>query len=164
MFKWIFLILLIGGGYYGYTKFMAPPSPAAIAYSKFFDALSRGEYDKAKQMAKGSALSDVDALQSQMTRNLAPTVYGITANVTAGKMINEVAGMIKNTAFKATKETKSVDRIFLEGDGSVCREQPGCMGVRCTHCVQSTHSAELCPDTSSLVVCSYQVTELDNNK
>lgn len=163
MFKWIFLILLIGGGYYGYTKFMAPPSPAAIAYSKFFDALSRSEYDKAKQMSQGAALSDVEAIQSRMTRNIAPQVYGITAQASAGAMVNEIAGMVSSTSFKAIKETKSGDRILLEGKGSICREQPGCSGARCFHCVQSAHNVELCPDASGLAVCSYTVTDLGNN-
>lgn len=167
MSRFIMLVLLAAGVYYGYTHYYNPkPSQAAMAYQAFAEALAYGKYDEAARMASGKAADAVEQKRSEMTRNIGPSgkIYGQSMpTVSATTLTNEIAGPIVKVAFKATEESPAGSNIALKGNQSVCREQPGCTGARCVHCVESAHVAELCPDAAGgpPKICAYSITELE---
>lgn len=167
MSRFIMLVLLAAGFYYGYTHYYNPkPSQAAMAYQGFAEALAYGKYDEAARMASGKAADAVEQKRSEMTRNIGPSgkIYGPSLPaVSAATLTNEIAGPISKVSFKATEESKAGNSVALKGRQSVCREQPGCTGVRCVHCAESVHVAELCPDPAggSPKICAYSITEVD---
>lgn len=182
MGKLILLLILAAAAYFGYTKFMGPhagASEAVAAYSQFADAMARNHYDQAKSLASGAALSTVESEESSMTKNLVINPYagskevanearaeaGLPAmkdkSVTGVTMLNEMAGPVASTKFESTSEKVSGDSASLTIKGSVCRQQPGCMGVRCTYCKQTQHTVEMCKVSGSWKVCSFQVADVN---
>jgi len=56
----LILLVLVGGGYYGYQhSSMAPKSEAFQANQKFADHMARDQYQEAKSLTAGAALQQV---------------------------------------------------------------------------------------------------------
>ena len=177
MGKLVFLCILASIGYFGYNKLFKPNaglSGAAVVYSRFAEALAYDRFDEAKSFAQGRALSMVEEEESRLTKDLSPIKIWPGAKaaadearseaglgplnnkpaVTASQLMEEIAGRVTSATFKVTTEQASGESSTLEVNGSICRQQPGCMGIRCTNCIQSQHIAEMCKSAGSWNVCS----------
>lgn len=183
MGKFIFFCVLVAGGYFGYNKFIKQhlgPSDAVVAYAKFADAEARNHFDEAKSFAQGQALSTIEEKEGKLTKNLVINPYAGSKDfandarneaglkpladkvATGASMIDQIAGPVTSTKFDVITEHLSGDSSTLEVKGNVCRQQPGCMGMRCTHCAQSQHTVEMCKRGGNWSVCSYSIADLPN--
>lgn len=183
MKKLIFLCILAAIGYFGYNKYFKQylgPSEAAVAYTRFADALAYYRFDEAKSLARDQGLSTVKAEERKLTRNLSPFKIGAGAMaaanearkeaglgalkdksvVTGAQLMEELAGPVVGTKFEVVTEKVSGNSSRLEVKGNICRKQPGCMGTRCTSCLKSLHTVEMCKNTDSWQVCSYEIAEV----
>lgn len=183
MGKLVFLCVVAAAGYFGYNHFIKQhlgPSEASMIYTRFADAIARDRFDEAKSLATGQALSTVEQEERRLTKNLSPInpYAGVSdaANearkeaglmplkdksvVTGSQLINEIAGTISSTKFEVATEHMSGDSSTLEVKGNICRQQSGCMGIRCGHCIQSLHTVKMCKDAGSWQVCAYTIAEV----
>lgn len=84
--------------------------------------------------------------------------------VTGAQLMEEIAGPVVGTKFEVVAEKASENSSALEVKGSICRKQPGCMGTRCTNCIQSLHTVEMCKNTDGWRVYSYEIAEMPRKK
>ena len=149
-----------------------------MVYAKFADAVARNHFDEAKSLAQGQALSTVEEEESKLTKNLVINPYAGAKDfanearneaglkpqndkvVTGATLIDQMAGPIASTKFEVITEHLSGDSSSLEVKGNVCRQQPGCMGMRCTYCAPSQHTVEMCKNTVGWRVCGYKIVEM----
>jgi hypothetical protein len=74
------VIVLIGvgiEGWFGYKQYLAPPSPAYLAYQQYADALAREQYDRAETLSTGQAQAAMLSLR-QGAAGASIKVYGKT--------------------------------------------------------------------------------------
>jgi hypothetical protein len=117
MNKFLILLVLVGGGYYGYQRSsMAPKSEAFQAYQKFADHMARDQYQEAKSWTAGATLQQVDLLL-QPAPNYGSTPVGLYKSVMSDRAVKqygrnltrELAGDVGETAYKVESEQKQSD-------------------------------------------------------
>lgn len=117
MKKFLVLLILIGGGYYGYQhSSLTPKSEAVQAYQKFADHLVRDQYQEAKTWSAGAALQQVDYLL-QPPPNYGSSPVGLYKSVMSDQSIKqyarnltrELGGDVGETSYKVESEQKQSD-------------------------------------------------------
>lgn len=142
LFKIVLLAALGAGGWWGYQKYLAPPSPAFAAYTQYADALAREQYQKAAEVSSGQARGYID----QRTQMMAPTsmkVYG--KDLTMSKpSISSIAGDVAWIKYKRKEEKKGEGgTVTLQVEETVCRIPPGVSSALCKWPVDFLHEVEV---------------------
>lgn len=142
LFKLVLLAALGVGGWWGYQKYLAPPSPAFAAYTQFAEAMAREQYQKAADISSGQARSFVD----ERTQIMSPStmqVYGKSFTMSKPS-ISSIAGEIAWIKYKRKEEKKGGNgAVSLQVEETVCRIPPGVSSAICKWPVEFLHEVEV---------------------
>ncbi len=163
MNKLLILLLLIGGGYYGYQHSgFAPKSEAVKTYQKFADHLARDQYQEAKQYATGPALLAVDSL-SRPAPNYGSSPVGVYKSAMSKEAIQqqgrtltrEMAGDVGETSYTVESEQKTADgqTVTLVATQQIARFRAGQVSPNLSI---AKHTVELKHDATGWRVHSFQ--------
>ena len=163
MSKVITLLIIVGfavGGWFGYQKYLAPPSPAYLAYQQFAEAMARENYDKAEGLAAGAARERVTSFH-QGSVGTDVKIYGQTLSMRPPS-IREIAGDVFSIRWQKQSEQKSQDGnsatlVVIE---TVCRIPPGVSSAMCKWPVDFQHEAEVLLEGGSWKVASFTETRI----
>jgi hypothetical protein len=142
LIKLLFLCVIVGGGWFGYQKWLAPASPAFTAYAGFAEAMARGEYQKALDQADGEARSYAENWL-RMSQPTSMKIYGKELNTTPPS-VNSIAGDVAWIKHKRNAEVKkSATQVELQVEQTVCRIPPGVASAVCKWPVTFQHEVEM---------------------
>jgi hypothetical protein len=140
--KVVLLAAIGAGGWWGYQKYLAPPTPAFAAYTQFADALAREQYQKAADLSSGQARGYID----QRTQMMAPSsmkVYGREFTMSKPS-ISSIAGEVAWIKYKRKEEKKGESgAVTLQVEETVCRIPPGVTSALCKWPVEFLHEVEV---------------------
>ncbi len=159
--KWLVVLAILGGGgYFAYKRLGGASGPPIDTYKRFADAYGSGRWGDARALSNGAARSAVDVRERAESIRVTPRMPRMP-NVTAEQLKNEIAGPVMGTKQTIESITKSADggRAALRATSKVCRETPGCTGLRCQSCRDFTHQAEVCRSGENWVVCGFSETD-----
>jgi hypothetical protein len=116
----VLLLILVGGGYYGYRKFFAQPSDACRAYQKFAELMAYAKYNQAKAMTSGDATDAVEAAA-------APISTPVGGGIDRAEMVNQIAGEVTGVSYSIESEVASDggDKVTIAATQYVHRYRPG---------------------------------------
>jgi hypothetical protein len=139
----VFLIGLAVAGWFGYQKYMAPPSPAFLVYQQYAEAMAREQYDKAEGFSLGQAREAAGSFQ-RATAGSTVQVYGQSLSMRPPS-IREIAGDVNSIKWDKQSEEKSGDgsHVVLIVTQAVCRIPPGVSTAMCKWPVDFRHEAEV---------------------
>jgi len=152
----IFIIGLAVAAWFGYQKYMAPPSPAFLAYQQYTEAMAREQYDKAEGLSLGQAREAAVAFK-QGSAGSTVQVYGQSLSMRPPS-IREIAGDVFSIKWDKQSEEKSGDgnHVILVVTQTVCRIPPGVSSAMCKWPVDFRHEAEVQLDGDSWKVSSFK--------
>ena len=139
----VFIIGLVAAGWFGYQKYMAPPSPAYLVYQQYSEAMAREQYDKAAELSLGQARGAAGEFK-QATAGSTVQVYGQSLSMRPPS-IREIAGDVYSIKWDKQSEEKSGDgsQVTLVVTQTVCRIPPGVSSTLCKWPVDFRHEAEI---------------------
>jgi hypothetical protein len=155
----LFIVGLAVGGWFGYQKYLAPPSPALLAYQQYAEALAREQYDKAEAIATGPALERTTALH-QAAGGSTLQLYGQSLSMRPPS-IREIAGDVHSIKWdKQSEERSGDDKVTLVVTETVCRIPPGVSSALCKWPVDFLHEVEMTHEGESWKLVSFKETRI----
>ena len=140
MGKLLFVALLVGGGWYGYQRWVAV-SPAYQAYQRYAEARARQDWPALEALSTGAAAEELAERRGAKTRHL--DLYGQHLTLGAPSMA-EIAGDIASIEYQRESEQSSGDgAVSLVAVQTVCRIPPGVASAICKWPVSVRQRAEL---------------------
>jgi hypothetical protein len=161
MGKLVNVIVLIGvvvGGWFGYQKYLAPASPAYLAYQQYADALAREQYDRAENLSTGDAHEAVVALRRQMA-GTSINVYGKSLAMRPPS-VQDVAGEVHSIRWSKESESTDESGVNLAVVETVCRIPPGVNSAMCKWPVDFRHDVSMASDGGTWKVASFEETRI----
>ncbi|MCO6431969.1 MAG: hypothetical protein J5J00_14010 [Deltaproteobacteria bacterium] len=151
--RYIALLILGVSGWFGYQKFMAPPSEAVKTYQAFADAIAREEFSEAENLADGAALRYVRKRQLEF-KAPALKVFGQTARTFS---IKEIAGELKWAKYTVHSEVSENGgkSVSIEATQTSCRLPAKQAAVICRNAVEKRQRATLEHDDQGWWVTSF---------
>lgn len=150
----LFLVLLLGGGWYAWENDLIPipdelkaPSPAFSTYARFSEYLAYDQYGNARKLAAKGAVRSVKIRELQGRRNTKLGISGRALSKDDQKLVKlgEVIGVSHDTI----SEVESGDgSVAIRAVQRVCRDRSGCQETR--------HEVEVCRSESEWKVCSFR--------
>lgn len=137
----VLLIAVAVGGWFGYQRYFAPPSPAYLAYQQYAEALAREQYEKAEGLAAGAAREQV-AARRQGAAGSTLNVYGQALEMRPPS-IASIAGEVNSIKWDKQSESGDDARVTLMVNQTVCRIPPGVSSAMCKWPVEFRHEAEV---------------------
>jgi len=154
----IFFIAVAVGGWFGYQKYFAPPSPAYLAYQQYAEALAREQYDKAETLAMGPARETVASLRQGMAGSTI-NVYGRSLEMRPPSLAS-IAGEVHSIKWDKQSESGDDARVALVATETVCRIPPGVSSVLCKWPVALRHDVEVQNEGGAWKVSSFKETRI----
>lgn len=136
---------LAGGGWWGYQQWFAPPSPAFQAYSRYSEAMARGQYQAAAEGASGEAKEYAESMVAAMAP-ASMKIYGREFTMSKPP-VSEIAGEIAWIKRKRNEERKKDDgTVVIRAEETVCRIPPGVSSALCKWPVSFRDDVEVVQD------------------
>jgi len=158
LFAVVVLVAIGVGGWFGYQKYLAPPSPAYLAYQQYTEARARELYDKAETLATGQGLESIQSLRQGSAGSMM-SLYGKTFQM-APPSIASIAGDVHSIKWNRESEAGDGSRVALVVTETVCRIPPGVNSVICKWPVDFRHEAEVVLEGGAWKVSSFKETRI----
>lgn len=141
--KVVLLVIIGGAGWWGYQKYLAPPTPAFQAYRHYAEQLVKGEYQKAADTSIDGAREHANSW-IKMTAPSTMKVYGKEYNISPPS-VSSIAGDVAWIKHKRKVERKANrgNGVVLEVEQTVCRIPPGVASAFCKWPVTFRHDVEV---------------------
>ncbi len=140
MGKVMFLLLLVGGGWFAHQKYFAV-SPAYETYQRFADARARQDWAALDALSDGAAAQDLEEMRG-MYKTQRFEVYGQSYAVPAPS-VAEIAGTVSWIDYQRESEESVDGAVRLVAVQTVCRIPPGVASAMCKWPVSFRHDVEL---------------------
>lgn len=142
VFKIVFLVAIVFGGWWVYQTWFAPPTPAFTAYAGFAEDMARGNYQKAADGSLGGAKGYAESFV-QLTRPTTMKVYGKEFSMSPPSVASIAGDIAWIKRKKKSERKKSPSVVELQVEQTVCRIPPGVTSALCKWPVTFQHDVEL---------------------
>ena len=141
MGKVLFLVILVGGGWYAHQRWVAV-SPAYQTYQRYAEARARQEWKTLDALADGVAADELEQMKgTYATQHV--EVYG-QAYALPAPSVADVAGSVAWIDYqRESEESAGSGFVNLVAVQTVCRIPPGVTSAMCKWPVSFRHEVEL---------------------